>query len=693
MAAVKARCAREGVNPGVDIHALTGREADRGGLLVAITERRTRADIDRLADVLGRGCGGRASGGGGVTSDAAPGAIPRGAAPAPAIAETPLQRDRAKTIFEKGAPGRRAFVCPELDVPPVDPETLLPARYRRGRAAPAAGVLRARDRAPLRRDVQAQLRPGLGLLPARIVHDEAQPASARARGRRCPGTRGCTRCRTSARAQGALELMWQLQGALAEIAGLPHVSLQPSAGSHGELAGSCSRAPITSRGAAHRLQGPDTRHRARHQPSDGDDGGPCRSSSSRPTLTGGIDLDDLRAKADTDVACLMLTNPNTLGMFDSRTSRRSRAIVHGVGATLYYDGANLNAVMGHLPARATWGSTSSTTTCTSRSPSPTAVAARGRVRSRCPSGSRRSARAVRRAAGRRERCSKCGPARARVVAAVKNNPRGRGERGRVGAVARGRSGGPSSAAHVRPRRQITCRRSGGCASPSHGNYGCCVRAYAYICSLGADGLRDASETAVLNANYLLARLREAEVAEYLPLAYGELCMHEFVLSGRPDEARASELKTLDLAKRLLDYGFHPPTVYFPLLVEEALMVEPTETETRETLDAFADAIAQILREAAAEGPALARAPRTRPRSAGWTRSLRPSDPSSGRRCHRCASSPASSPRAQSTWATTSARSPSTSPGRTAAKRSTASSICTPRPSPTSPPGCARACMT
>jgi glycine dehydrogenase subunit 2 len=148
-----------------------------------------------------------------------------------------------------------------------------------------------------------------------------------------------------------------------------------------------------------------------------------------------------------------------------------------------------------------------------------------------------------------------------------------------------------------------------------GNYGCFVRSYAYICSLGGDGLKDASEAAVLNANYLLARLRDknahSPVAEYLPLAYGELCMHEFVLSGGPMK-RTLQIKTLDLAKRLLDFGFHPPTVYFPLLVEEALMVEPTETETKETLDAFAEAIGAILREAA-EDPEIARqAPYTTP---------------------------------------------------------------------------------
>jgi glycine dehydrogenase subunit 2 len=144
-----------------------------------------------------------------------------------------------------------------------------------------------------------------------------------------------------------------------------------------------------------------------------------------------------------------------------------------------------------------------------------------------------------------------------------------------------------------------------------GNYGCFVRSYAYICSLGASGLKDASETAVLNANYLLARLRELGVLEHLPLAYGDLCLHEFVLSGGPMK-RALKIKTLDLAKRLLDYGYHPPTVYFPLLVDEALMVEPTETETKETLDGFAEAIAEILREAAEDPEIALQAPYTTP---------------------------------------------------------------------------------
>ncbi len=182
--------------------------------------------------------------------------------------------------------------------------------------------------------------------------------------------------------------------------------------------------------------------------------------------------------------------------------------------------------------------------------------------------------------------------------------------------------------HVRPR--ATTRRSrSGALRGFQGNYGTFVRAYAYVCSLGAAGLKDVSEAAVLNANYLLARLSEEGVAEYLPRAYGELCMHEFVLSGAPLK-RELKIRTLDLAKRLLDFGFHPPTVYFPLLVEEALMVEPTETETKETLDDFAAAIAEILREAAEDPRDRARGAATRRRCDASTRSRRRSSRSCAR---------------------------------------------------------------
>jgi glycine dehydrogenase subunit 2 len=278
---------------------------------------------------------------------------------------------------------------------------------------------------------------------------------------------------------------------------------------------------------------------------------------------GGIDLDDLRAKADDDVACLMLTNPNTLGVFD-RNIEEIAEIVHGVGATLYYDGANLNAIMGisrpgdmgfdivHFNLHKSF-----TQPHGGGGPGSGPIAVADRIEPFLP----------------------------RPV------------------IVRGRDG-TFDLDDERPK-------SIGKLRGFQGNYGCFVRSYAYIRSLGAEGLKDASETAVLNANYLLARLKALGVADKLPLAFGELCMHEFVLSGAPMK-RDLQIRTLDLAKRLLDHGFHPPTVYFPLLVDEALLIEPTETETRETLDAFAEAIAAILREAQ-EDPSIAReAPHTTP---------------------------------------------------------------------------------
>jgi glycine dehydrogenase subunit 2 len=279
-------------------------------------------------------------------------------------------------------------------------------------------------------------------------------------------------------------------------------------------------------------------------------------------------MDDLRAHLDDDVASLMLTNPNTLGVFDTNIEEIAR-LVHDAGATLYYDGANLNAVMGrarpgdmgfdivHYNLHKTF-----TQPHGGGGPGAGPIAVSDRIEPFLP--------------------------RPQVV-------RREGENG---------SGPYFDLDFDRPQ-------SIGRLRGFQGNYGVFVRSYAYILSLGADGLKEASETAVLNANYLLARLKEDGIGEQLPVAYDRLCMHEFVLSGAPMK-RNLGIRTTDLAKRLLDHGFHPPTVYFPLVVDEALMVEPTETETKETLDAFADAIAEILREAA-EDPEIARgAPYTTP---------------------------------------------------------------------------------
>ncbi len=480
--------------------------------------------------------------------------------PSHAGGATPLQRDAARTIFEKGAAGRRAFVCPETDVPQL-PADALPERFRR--AAPPR-LPEVSEPEIVRHYVGLSKRNfdlDSGFYPLGSCTMKHNPR-LHERAAALPGHSRLHPLQDPARAQGALELMWNLQEALAEISGLPHVSLQPSAGSHGELAGVLlTRAYHEDRGSERRkVLTPDTAHGT--NPATVTMAG-LEVVKLATNADGGIDIDDLRAKADEDVACLMLTNPNTLGVFDPNIEEIA-SIVHGVGATLYYDGANLNAVMG-LSRPGDMGfdivhfnlHKSFTQPHGGGGPGSGPIAVSERIAPYLP------------------------------VPVVTREP-----------------GGAFALDHDREK---TIGRLRG----FHGNYGCFVRAYAYICSLGADGLRDASESAVLNANYLLARLRELGVTEQLPLAYGELCMHEFVLSGGPMK-RALEIKTLDLAKRLLDYGFHPPTVYFPLLVDEALMVEPTETETKETLDAFAEAIAAILAEAA-EDPKIAQdAPYTTP---------------------------------------------------------------------------------
>src|SRR5271165_4651095 len=487
-----------------------------------------------------------------------------------ATAAIPMQADEARTIFQKGAPGRRAFECPPLDVPAAEAEELLPARFRREEPA---GLPEVSEPEIVRHYVGLSKRNydlDSGFYPLGSCTMKHNPR-LHERVAALPGHSRLHPLQQPGRAQGALELMWRLQAALAEISGLPHVSLQPSAGSHGELAGVLlTRAYHEDRGETRRkVLTPDTAHGT--NPATVTMAG-MEVVKLATDAAGGVDLDDLRAKAEPEVACLMLTNPNTLGLFDPNIQEIA-AIVHGVGATLYYDGANLNAIMG-LSRPGDMGfdivhfnlHKSFTQPHGGGGPGSGPIAVSERIAPFLPR-----------------------------PLVVRREARDAGANGGARITAGGAFtydldyDGPKSIGRLRG---------------FNGNYGCLVRAYSYICSLGGDGLKDASETAVLNANYLLARLRERGVAEYLPLAYGELCMHEFVLSGGPMK-RTLQIRTLDLAKRLLDFGYHPPTVYFPLLVDEALMVEPTETETRETLDGFAEAVAAILREAA-QDPEIAR---------------------------------------------------------------------------------------
>jgi glycine dehydrogenase subunit 2 len=358
--------------------------------------------------------------------------------------------------------------------------------------------------------------------------------------------------------QGALELEWRLQEILAEVTGLDAVSLQPAAGSQGELTGlMLVRAYFEERGESaqrRKVVIPDTAHGTN----------PASVTMAGYAMTpvktdprGNIDVDDLREKVDEHTAALMLTNPSTLGLFDERIEEIA-AIFHGVGALMYYDGANLNAVCGisrpgdmgfdivHINLHKTFSQPHG-----GGGPGGGPIAVRDILEPYLP----------------------------------------------VPAVTR-KDDGTFGLDFDRPR-------SIGKVRGYTGPFGVFVRSYAYIRMYGPR-LREMSEAAVLNANYILARLKDT-----YDLPFDRLCMHEFVLSAR-NLKREYGVTALDVAKRLMDYGFHPPTIYFPLIVPEALMIEPTETETKETLDAFCDAMLAIAREAA-ENPALLKdAPHSRP---------------------------------------------------------------------------------
>jgi glycine dehydrogenase subunit 2 len=358
-------------------------------------------------------------------------------------------------------------------------------------------------------------------------------------------------------AQGALELMWRLQEILAEVCGLHAVSLQPAAGSQGELTGlmlmHAYYADLGEDEQRRRIVVPDTAHGT--NPASVTMAG-YELVQVATDLRGNIDLDDLRAKVDETTAGLMLTNPSTLGLFDEGIEEIER-IFHGAGALMYYDGANLNAVCGiarpgdmgfdivHINLHKTFSQPHG-----GGGPGGGPIAVRDMLEPFLP-----------------------------VPQVVRDADRFALDAER-----------PKSIGKVR-----------GFTGP----FGVFVRSYAYIRTYGP-GLRKMSETAVLNANYLVALLRDA-----YDLPYDRLCMHEFVVSVRMLK-REHGVTALDVAKRLMDYGFHPPTIYFPLVVPEALMIEPTETEAKETLDEFAEAMQAIAREAGEEPELLHAAPHSQP---------------------------------------------------------------------------------
>ncbi|RIV24163.1 glycine dehydrogenase subunit 2 [Alicyclobacillaceae bacterium I2511] len=445
----------------------------------------------------------------------------------------------APLIFELSQSGRMSYSLPELDVPEA---SLAELQGLRRVTPPHLPEVYEGD---LIRHFTAlsKLNHGLdtGFYPLGSCTMKYNPKRNEAMAK-LPGFALLHPYQPESTVQGALALLHRLQLDLAEITGMDAVTLQPAAGAQGEWTG------LTLIGAYHRSQGNLRTHVLVPDSSHGTNPASVTMAGFKAITIpshsdGSVDLDALRKAVGPNTAALMLTNPSTLGLFESHIQEIAE-IVHNAGGLLYYDGANMNAILGqarpgdmgfdvvHLNLHKTFST---------------------------PHGGG-------------------GP--------------GAGPVG-VKAFLAPFLPVPVVTQHVDGYYALDFNRpqSIGKVKGFYGNFGVLVRAYAYIRTLGAEGLKQVAEGAVLNANYLMRRLQSA-----YDLPYPQICKHEFVLSAKRQKHQ-SGVRALDIAKRLLDFGVHPPTIYFPLIVEECLMIEPTETESLETLDTFANLMLQIAREA------------------------------------------------------------------------------------------------
>jgi glycine dehydrogenase subunit 2 len=461
-------------------------------------------------------------------------------------------RKQKELLFEMGRPGRRGYSLSACDVPLKPLEELLPAAMERklplelpelseGEVIRHYTALSGRNHG-----VDSGFYP-LGSCTMKYnpkVNEETASL---------PGFACVHPCQDDSTAQGVLELLHEAEICLKEVTGMDRITFQPVAGAHGELTG------LMMIQAYHRSRGenrdkvlvPDSAHGTN----------PATAAMAGFEVVqvpsddrGLVDIEALKAALGSDTAALMLTNPNTLGLFEENILEIA-AEVHKAGGLLYYDGANLNAVMGYArPGDMGFDVVHLNLHKTFSTPHGGGGPGSGTV-------------------GVKEKLAPFLP---------------------LPLIERGNEG-----YYLDYHRPLSI----GKIHSFHGNFGVVVKAYTYLRMMGSEGLKQVSTDAVLNANYLMNRLKKTF---YLP--YDRICMHEFVLSAR--EQKKMGAGAGDIAKALLDFGFHPPTVYFPLVVEEALMVEPTETESRETLDAFAAAMEEIARLVKEDPSKVKEAPHT-----------------------------------------------------------------------------------
>lgn len=462
-----------------------------------------------------------------------------------------MERNQStELLFEMSHAGRRTQRLPDCDVPGPDLEKLLPASALAAKppALPEVGeidlIRHFVNLSSRNMSIDTNFYP-LGSCTMKYNPKRHERMSS------LPGMANLHPLQQDASCQGMLEMLWNMQNILAEIAGLDAVSLQPAAGAQGELAALLvASAYFRDRNEKRsRVLIPDSAHGT--NPASAALAG-FDAVTIKSTGKGMVDLEDLRSKLDDRAAVFMITNPNTLGLFDDQIATITE-LLHRQGALVYLDGANMNAILGitrpgdfgvdmmHYNVHKTF-----TGPHGAGGPGSGPIAVRSHLAPFLPTP---------------------------LVAKKSDGYYLEYDR-------------PKSIGRVRS---------------FFGNVGILLRGYCYIRTLGAKGLREVSENAVLNANYLLALLKQV-----YEVPHGDRCMHEFVASARTLR-REKKISAMDIAKRLLDFGYHAPTVYFPLVVPEALMIEPTETESKSTLDAFAETMLKIVTE---DGDFLHQAPHT-----------------------------------------------------------------------------------